>query len=175
MKISLGKWHIRSYEKSDIPALLKYADNRKIWIRLTDRFPHPYTAADAKNWIEYLRQQAQETHFAIATDEELIGSIGFDILAGVHCKTASLGYWLGEPYWGKGIITEAARSMTNYIFSNYGVVRIQATVFESNLASMRVLEKAGYTNEARLRKHVSKDERIRDLFVYAILRHEWES
>ena len=110
MKISLGEWYIRSFEDNDVPALAKYANNRNIWITLTNKFPYPYTENDAKQWIEHVRSQDIETHFAIATDEETVGCIGFEFDQGIHCKTVSLGYWLGEPYWGKGIVSEAARA-----------------------------------------------------------------
>ena len=175
MKRSFGEWSIRSYEESDIPAVVKYGNNRNVWKRLTDIFPSPYTETDAKAWIELVQSQETETNFAIATEKELIGSIGFDLFEGIHCKTAALGYWLGEPYWGKGIVSDAVRAMTDYIFTHHDVVRIQASVFNSNLASARVLEKAGYTFEACLRKHVFKDNQVLDLLIYSILRHEWEN
>ena len=175
MKLSFGEWCIRSYDDSDIPAIVKYANNRNVWKTLTDHFPHPYTETDAHQWIQYVRNQEFETNFAIATEEELIGGIGFEFLEDIHCKTASLGYWLGEPYWGKGIVTEAVRAATDYAFTHHNLVRIQAGVFDSNLASVRVLEKAGYIYEARLRKHVFKDGKIQDLMIYAILWDEWKT
>lgn len=174
MKLTIGEWYIRSYENADVSALVKYANNRKIWLMLTHVFPHPYTEEDARSWLDIVKHQTIETNFAISTETELIGTIGFKLFEGVHCKTAELGYWLGEPYWGKGIMTEAARAMTGYMFTNHDFVRIQAAVFESNPGSARVLEKAGYTYEARLRKHVYKNETMQDLLIFALLRNEWE-
>jgi RimJ/RimL family protein N-acetyltransferase len=121
-----------------------------------------------------VKHQAIETNFAISTAEELIGGIGFKLFQGVHRQTAEVGYWLGEPFWGKGIMTTTVRAMTEYIFSTYDLVRIQAGVFESNPASARVLEKAGYQYEGRLRKHVSKADTLQDLLLFALLRDEWE-
>ncbi len=176
MKLSFGdEWYMRNFDDSDIPALVKYANNRNVWINLTDQFPHPYTEASAQEWIQHVRIQKIETNFAIATEEELIGGIGFEQLKGIHCKSATLGYWLGEPYWRKGIVTGAVRAMTEYIFTRHDIARIGAGVFSTNLASVRVLEKAGYTYEARLRKHVFKDGKILDLMIYAILRDEWQT
>ena len=172
MKLSFGEWHIRSYEEDDVSAIVKYANNQKIWRNLTDRFPHPYTEDDGRAWIQFVREQETETYFAIATEEELIGGIGFELRAGIHRKTARLGYWLGEPYWGKGIVTEAVRAMTEHAFTNHDLIRIYAYVFETNLASVRVLEKAGYMFEARLRKDVFKDNKIQDVMIYAILKDE---
>lgn len=174
MKLSVGDWYIRSYEDSDVSALAKYANNHNVWITLTNQFPHPYTENDAKQWIKHIRSKDIETHFAITNAKEAFGCIGFDFKKDIHCKTVSLGYWIGEAYWGQGIVSEAVRMMTDYIFTHYDVIRIQAGVFETNLASVRILEKAGYILEARLRKHVFKDNEIQDLFIYACLRHEWE-
>ena len=174
MKLAVGEWYIRSYEDTDVAALVKYANNRKIWLMLTHIFPHPYTLEDAHSWLDIVKQQTIETNFTISTEEELIGTIGFKLFEGVHCKTAELGYWLGEPHWGKGIMTETVRAMTDYMFTNHDFVRIQAAVFESNPGSARVLEKSGYTYEARLRKHVYKDDTLQDLLIFALLRNEWE-
>ncbi|MBD3309166.1 GNAT family N-acetyltransferase [candidate division KSB3 bacterium] len=175
MQLSLEEGYIRDYQETDIAALVQYANNRSIWKNLTDRFPHPYTDADAQAWLEFVQQQETPTYFAIATEEELIGGIGFELQTGIHCKTARLGYWLGEPFWGKGIVSEAVRAMTDYAFTHHDLERIYANVFETNLAAVRVLEKGGFLYEARLRKHVFKDGKILDLLIYAILRNEWQT
>jgi RimJ/RimL family protein N-acetyltransferase len=93
----------------------------------------------------------------------------------VHRKSAEIGYWLGEPFWGRGIITKALAAMTKYAFSNFDLIRLYAYVFETNPASMRVLEKAGYKLEGRLRKSVIKDGQILDQMVYAMLKDELTS
>jgi ribosomal-protein-alanine N-acetyltransferase len=176
MKRSLGNgYSIRSFEDSDIPAIAKYANNRNIWINLTNKFPYPYTEADAQIWIQHVKTQEIETNFAIASKEESIGGIGFELQADVHRKSAMLGYWLGQPYWGKGITTRAVCAITEYAFTHHDLVRIYAGVFAYNLASARVLEKAGYICEGRLRKSVFKDGKSTDMLVYAILREEWQT
>ena len=175
MKLLFGEYCIRKYEDGDVASLARHANNRKVWMTLTDQFPHPYTEEDAKNWIEHVRSREQETHFAIADDNEAFGCIGFSPGQGNRCKTAVMGYWIGEEYWQRGIMSEAVRAFTDYIFSTYPeIVRIQAEVFEGNVASGRVLEKAGFMLEARLRKANFKDGKLLDDMIYTILRHEWE-
>lgn len=175
MQLPIGDiWSIRSFEESDIPALVKYANNRNVWRNLRDHFPHPYTETDAQAWFQQVQSQEPETNFAIASEKELIGGIGFVLQDDIHRKSASLGYWLGEPFWGQGITTRAVRFITDYMFSHYDLVRIYAGVFYWNPASGRVLEKAGYVYEGRLRKHVFKDGKITDLLIYALLRDEWQ-
>ena len=162
---------LRRWRPSDRDALAFYANNRKVWINLTDRFPHPYTQADAEAWIARCSAEAQNpTNFAIDFQGTAIGGIGFEILTDVYRLTAAIGYWLGEPFWGKGIATFALKKATSYAFSKFQLERLQAAVFEWNPASARVLEKAGYALEGRLRHNVVKDGRIGDSLLYARLR-----
>ena len=170
--INLGKWVVRPFRSDDVAAIVKYANNRIVWQQLTDRFPHPYTEEDAKEWVNCAEKQKPETNFAIASEKELIGGIGLHLQDDVYHRSAMLGYWLGEPYWGRGIMTRAVRAMTEWGFSELDLLRIYAYVFESNPASARVLEKAGYTLEATLRKSVVKDGQVMDQLLYAILPDE---
>ena len=170
MQLDIGEWQVRSWRPEDEGAIVKYANNRKVWINLRDRFPHPYTAKDARDWIQSATQQNPETHFAIASAQEAIGGIGFRLQEDVHRRSAEIGYWLGEPFWGKGIATRALCALTEYAFTHFDLVRIYATVFEWNPASARVLEKAGYQYEGRLRKSVTKDGKTIDQLLYALLR-----
>jgi RimJ/RimL family protein N-acetyltransferase len=123
----------------------------------------------ARAWLEQMGTQSPESIFAIASVEGLIGVIGLHVQPDVYRKSAELGYWLGEPYWGKGIATMAVKAMVEYGFIQLGLVRIYANVFEGNPASNRVLEKAGFRLEARLQKAVYKEGRILDQFLYAIV------
>ncbi len=170
LRIDIAEWHIRNYAVRDVAALVKYANNRKVSINLRDRFPYPYKRAHAAAWIQHVKAQKPQTNFAIASDGELIGGIGLELQGDVHRLSAEIGYWLGEPYWGKGIATRAVRALTEYGFANYPLVRIFAGVFEWNPASARVLEKAGYVFEGRLRKSAIKDGKIIDQVLYAIVR-----
>jgi len=170
MQIDLGEWQIRSWRRSDEIALVKYGNNRKIWINVRDAFPHPYTKQDARAWIQQATQQNPETQFAVASSEEAIGGIGLILQHDVYRKSAEIGYWLGEPFWGMGIATKAVGALTEYAFAQFDLARLFATVFEWNPASARVLEKAGYRCEGRLRKSVTKDGKTIDEFLYSITR-----
>jgi ribosomal-protein-alanine N-acetyltransferase len=162
---------LRPWRAADLDALLRYANNRKIWLNLRDRFPHPYTLRDAQQWIaRSAAQSGSPTNFAIEFEGGAIGGIGLELLTDVHRFTAEIGYWLGEPFWGRGIATIAATAVTDYAFATLELRRLQALAFEWNPASARVLEKAGYTLEGRLRKSIMKDGRVGDALLYARLR-----
>ena len=170
MLIDLGDWQIRSWLPTDVASLVKYADNRNVSINLRDAFPHPYTGEDAQAWIQLASGQIPETNFAIASSVEAVGGIGLRLGEDVFRRTAEIGYWLGEPFWGKGIATRAVVAMTDFAFSEFDLVRIHAHVFEWNPASARVLEKAGYHLEGRLRKSITKEGNTIDRFLYAKIR-----
>ena len=170
MKLDIGGYYLRSFEDSDVEALVKHGNNKKVSVNLRDGFPYPYTISDAHNWILYNKQKFPETNFAIADKNELIGGIGIAIQDDVHRLCAEIGYWLSESYWGKGIATKALKTMTEYALRNFDLIRIYANVFQTNTASIKVLEKAGYILEGRLRKSVIKDGKILDQFIYAYLK-----
>lgn len=165
-ELTLKYCSVRDWRPTDADSLVLHANNIKVWRNLHDAFPLPYTRADAESWI----QQTSPTHFAIAVDGNAVGGIGLHPGTDVHRRTAAIGYWLGEAFWGRGIATEAVRAVTKYAFATFDFVRLEAHVFEWNLASARVLEKAGYTREARLRKRVTKEGRTVDSFLYALIR-----
>lgn len=167
MRIELGEYVIRDLAIEDASSIAQYADNRKIAMWLRDRFPYPYTAADANNFLAAVTRQDPRTVFAIATQREVIGGIGLEFRDDVHRFTAELGYWLGEPFWGRGIMTEAVRRFTEWAFENLEVHRIYASIFDGNDASVRVLEKAGFQREGRQRAAVFKNGRILDQLLYA--------
>ena len=172
MQLDIGVWQIRSFRPEDERAVVKYANNRKVWINLRDSFPHPYTEKDARDWIHFATQQKPETNFALASAQEASGGIGLRLQEDVHRRSAEVGYWLGEPFWGRGIATTALSALTEYAFGHFDLVRIYATTFEWNPASARVLEKAGYQYEGRLRKSVTKDGKSIDQLLYALVREQ---
>ena len=170
LELPLARCTIRSWRAEDAASVVSNANNRNVWRNLLDGFPHPYTLADAENWIRLASGGKPETHFAIEVNGMAVGGIGFHMLDDVYRRTARIGYWLGEAYWNRGIATEALAALTTYALSRFDFARIEATVFEWNTASGRVLEKAGYTLEARLRKRTTKDGRTVDEFMYARVR-----
>jgi RimJ/RimL family protein N-acetyltransferase len=162
---------LRPWRRADVAAIVRYANNPEIAKNLRDLFPHPYTRKDAENWVAYCEaQDPPPYHLAIELENEAIGGIGFEPLEDVHRFTGEIGYWIGEPFWGRGIATEAVRMATNHGFSVLGLERIQATVFEWNAASARVLEKCGYLLEGRLRRSIFKDGRFAGSLLYALIR-----
>ncbi len=167
MQLKFRKYTIRSWKKEDAPIIAKYANNHNIWLNLRDAFPHPYTLDDAKQFIDNALAKKPETFFAIAFLEEAIGSIGFSLGQDVHRYAAKLGYWLAEPYWNQGIMTGVIQTVTEYAFDNLGLKRIYAEPYSSNQASSKVLEKAGFQYEGRLKASVYKDEKVLDQLIYA--------
>jgi RimJ/RimL family protein N-acetyltransferase len=170
MELKLSKSTLREWKSGDEQSLVRHANNRSIWRNLRDAFPNPYTLADAEHWIRIANPTTPITNFAIAIDGAAVGGIGLTLKDDVHRRTAEIGYWLGEEFWGRGIVTEAVRALTDYAFATFDLCRVYAGVFEWNTASMRVLEKAGYQFECRVTKSVTKDGQTIDELIYAIVR-----
>jgi RimJ/RimL family protein N-acetyltransferase len=172
LKIRLQSCEIRSWRSEDAEAIVRHANNSKVWRNVRDRFPHPYTLPHAHAFIRRAKTVQPERVFAIVAGDEVAGGIGLELKEDVYAGTAEIGFWLGEAFWGRGIVTEAVRAVTEHGFSELGLRRIYATVFEWNPASARVLEKCGYALEGRMRKNVLKDGRVIDELLYARVRDE---
>jgi RimJ/RimL family protein N-acetyltransferase len=170
MKIVYPGGEIRPWLPGDAPELARLADNRKVWRNLRDGFPSPYTKRDAKSWIRAASRQIPHRHFAITADGALAGAIGLILKDDMNTGTAETGYWLGEPFWGRGIMTAALPAFTAFAFDAFSLRRIYAHVLEWNPASMRVLEKSGYALEGRMRRSALKDGEVADELLYAIVR-----
>ena len=173
MRIDLGGYQIRSYKLSDKDAIVKYANNQNVSKNLRDSFPYPYTEKDAVKWLNLACIQNPEINFAIADPDELIGGIGLLLQPDVYRYSAEVGYWLAEPFWGKGITTKALIAFTKYAFKQFDIMRLFAGVFEGNDPSVKVLENAGYKFEGRYRKAVYKDGIFKDQLMYSILKEEF--
>jgi len=170
MELKLSKSTLRPWKPGDEQSLVRHANSRMIWRNLRDAFPHPYTLADATHWIQIANPTLAITNFAIVVEDATVGAIGLVLKDDVFRRSAEIGYWLGEEYWGRGIVTEAVRAVTDYAFATFDLCRLYAGVFEWNPASMRVLEKAGYEFECRMKKSVTKDGETIDELIYAIVR-----
>lgn len=170
MELEVPGARIRSWRAGDQSSLARHADSRRVWLNVRDHFPHPYTVAHADAWLERIVGAEPQTQFAIEVDGEAAGGIGLMLQEDVARYSAELGYWLGEAHWGRGLMTQVVRRFTDYVFASLELQRIFALVFEWNPGSRRVLEKAGYTFEGRLRHAVVKDGHILDQFVYAAIR-----
>ena len=163
MKIKIRKW-----ELSDIDNLVQYANNFQIARWLTNAFPHPYNRQDGEFFIQSSSVQDPLTNFAIDVDNEAVGGIGLTVQTDIHCKNAEMGYWLAESYWGKEIVPAAIQLIVDYGFKTFDINRIFARPFGNNLKSQRVLEKSGFSLEARLEKTLYKNGEYMDEIIYAI-------
>ena len=172
MRLDLKTCIVRSWEWRDRETIVRHANNRKVSLNLRDRFPHPYTERDARNWLDAVIGLEPETNFAIDVAGEAVGGIGYTIQYDVARRSAEIGYWLGEDFWGRGIATEALIAVTDHAFANHDLCRVFAHVFDWNGASARVLEKAGYAFEGRMRKSVTKEGQTIDQLMYAMIREE---
>jgi len=161
---------IRGWKPTDVVSLQRHADNPNVSACLMDRFPCPYTMEQAIKWVDILVNQDPQLVLAITINDEVIGGIGLEPREDVYRKTAIIGYWLSEELWGRGIMPEAVKLMTNYAFTHFDFIRVQASVYSKNPASMRVLEKAGYTKEGIMRNGVIKNGVVMDEHIYAILK-----
>lgn len=164
---------LRPWRTSDASSLVTYANNRNVARQLRDRFPHPYTAADARQFIQSTAHARPTTTFAITLGGEAVGGAGFAPGDDVERYSAEVGYWLAEPFWGRGITTDAVRLVSGYAFRTCNMLRLFALPFADNAQSIRVLEKAGYTLEAVLRAGSVKQGVARDQALYALINPSW--
>jgi ribosomal-protein-alanine N-acetyltransferase len=169
MHLPLSTCVVRSWREEDALRLPAHANNRRIWLNLRDMFPHPFTVVDADTFISYARAQRPETLFAVEVDGQAVGGIGYVVRDDIERVSAEIGYWLGESYWGRGIMTEALKAVTRYAIRRHGLTRVFAVPFVGNVASCRVLEKAGFVLEGRMRRSAIKDGVIVDQLLYAFV------
>ena len=165
---------IRRWELSDARDLATALSNKKIQDNLRDGLPYPYTEQDGKEFISaMLAANENDTFaFAITVNGKVIGSIGAFRQTNIHNKTAELGYYIAEEYWGKGIMTEAVKQLCDYVFSHTDIIRIYAEPFSYNIGSCRVLEKAGFQYEGTLRSNALKNGNVLDMKMYSKLKTE---
>ena len=167
MNTAIRKWKIE-----DAADLAKLLNNKHILNNLRDGLPYPYTQQDAEEYIEaMLSADSTKTFaFAITVDDKAVGSIGVFRCDNIHFRTAEVGYYVGEPYWGKGIGTSAVKLACDYVFENTDIIRIFAEPFAHNTASCQILEKAGFQYEGLLRQNAVKNGKILDMKMYAKLK-----
>jgi ribosomal-protein-alanine N-acetyltransferase len=172
MRIETEVCTVRDWHTGDAPALARHADNRSIARNLRDAFPHPYSLADAERFLAQVAEQDPRTYFCIAVEGEAVGGIGYTIHTDVERFTAEIGYWLSESHWGRGISTSALASLTRYAMHTHALRRVYATPYAWNDASVRVLVKAGYVFEGRMRSAAFKEEQVVDQLLYAFTEAE---
>jgi ribosomal-protein-alanine N-acetyltransferase len=170
MEIKGPGFKLREWYLNDAISLQQQANNPQVAACLLDRFPNPYTLSDAVGWINSKQNQNPVVNFAIAVEGKVVGGIGLDFRADIYHKTPLIGYWLGEDYWGRGIMPKAVKLITQYAFSQLDIICIQAFILSKNPKSMRVLEKAGYEKQGILKQSVIKAGQIYDEHVYAVFK-----
>jgi RimJ/RimL family protein N-acetyltransferase len=162
---------LRPITKADLAQLVNHANNKAISDQLTDAFPFPYTEEHGRSFIKMTEQNDPRNILAITVKNELIGAIGIHPKTDIDRMNAEMGYWIAETYWGKGIVTKAIEQMVAFTFGHFPyITRIFARPYGDNIASQRVLEKAGFTLEARLKATLIKNGVIKDELVYAVRR-----
>jgi RimJ/RimL family protein N-acetyltransferase len=167
MQLVLKSCTIRPRRLDDAESLARHGNNRKVWLGLRDIFPHPYTIQNAHQFLHRTTSEQPETNFCVEVQGVAAGAIGIRLGHDVHRHTAGLGYWLGESFWGRGVTTEAVVTFTDFCFNNFSLRRIYAEAYANNPASARVLEKAGFVFEGRLKNNVIKDGKLLDSLLYA--------
>lgn len=165
---------IRQWKIEDAADLVKMLNNKNILNNLRDGLPYPYTRKDAEEYITAMlnANQTKTFAFAITVDDKAVGSIGVFRCDNIHFRTAEMGYYIGEPYWGNGMGTDAVKQICSYVFEHTDIIRIFAEPFAYNTASCRVLEKAGFQLEGILRSNAIINGKVLDMKMYSLIKKE---
>jgi [ribosomal protein S5]-alanine N-acetyltransferase len=158
---------LRPWNINDLDSLVLHANNFQIAKFMTDAFPHPYSHEHGRNFIQFANRDSPVHIFAIEINNEAVGGIGIHPQSDIMRKNAELGYWLSEKFWGNGIMTKAINEITDFAFQTFDITRIYARPFGTNFPSQKVLEKCGYTLEARIEKNIFKNNEYDDELIYA--------
>lgn len=161
---------IRAWEEPDIVNLPKHLSNINIWNNCRDRLPFPYTEKDAEDFVRFATGQTEQSEYCIEINNEAVGNIGFVRGTDIERYNAEIGYWLSEKYWNKGVVTAALKIAIEHYFHHTNVIRLFATIFEHNLASIRVLEKNGFQKTGILHKACFKNDHFVDIHYYELLK-----
>ena len=164
---------VRPWRMADADAVVRHANNVNVARQLRDRFPHPYSRANAQAFLKGAMSVLDSSNLAIDVGGEAAGAIGYVAGTDVERYSAEIGYWLGEAHWGRGITTEALVLVTEHLFASANLLRLFALPFAENLGSIRVLEKAGFVREAILKSSSVKYGTPRDQALYARVNPDW--
>jgi len=165
----LERCTLRPWRRDDLDSLIRHANDERVAATVRDLFPSPYRREDGKRWLEHATDEGRGSNFAIDVGGEAVGAVGMIAGQDVHRIRAEVGYWLGHAHWGRGIMSEAMRAFGDHLISERGFLRLEAPVFETNPASARVLEKAGFERESVQRRSAIKLGRIIDVWFYVRL------
>jgi [ribosomal protein S5]-alanine N-acetyltransferase len=161
---------LRPFQQSDAAQIATLCNNKNVSDNLRDMIPFPYQLSDAEFFIGLCQQENPQTTFAIVADGTVVGCVGLVLQSDIYRLNAELGYWIGEPYWGKGIATKAVSLLVEYGFGQLGLERIYSGVFQTNKASQRVLEKAGFKLDCVFERSVVKNGQILNECRYSKLK-----
>lgn len=167
-------FRFRPYRDEDAETLANLANDPRIARGLRDGFPSPYTLTDAQDFLAGIGLPNPSTQQVIEIEGQMAGGICVLPKEGVYDQSIEFGYWLGLPYWGRGLGTAIARAYVTEVFKAFPVERVYAQAYGDNAASRRLLEKLGFRLEGTLRKSIRKDGELKDNCIYAVLREEWE-
>lgn len=170
MRLDLQRCAVRPWLESDADSLHRHANNSEVSRHLRDRFPFPYELEHARTFLDWIATQPTSTVWAIEIEGAAAGGIGIELRSDVERVSAEIGYWLGQPFWGRGIATEALAAVTAECFNQFDLTRLFAVPFADHVASVRVLEKAGYVREGHLRRSAIKNGVVRDQLLFAAYR-----
>lgn len=169
LDIPFGLGRIRPWARSDHAALVRHANNPNVARYTSTRFPHPYTDAAATAWFDALEGVAEPEAWAIEVDGEAVGGIGLRRGEAEYAHSAELGYWLGEACWGRGIAGAAVRALVPVVMARWNLARVGAFVVTDNLASRRVLERAGFVLEGIQRARSIRGAWVQDHALYGVV------
>lgn len=168
--LDLPGWTLRAWRAGDAESLAHHANNIRVWRNMSEGFPYPYSLEVAQHWVDRGHLEFGGNNWAIACDDIAVGGAGIHPGAGHAACSVEIGYWLGEAFWGRGVVTQVAAALTRIAFEPSAVTRVFAPVHADNPASMRVLEKNGFELEGRQRRSVLKAGVPIDITTWARLR-----
>lgn len=168
--IEAGPCQLRTLQPSDAAPMAEHAANENIWRNVRDYFPNPYRIEDAASFIAMETGRDVPQNLGIICEEKCIGVIGFYPMQDVYRLTADFGYWIGEPFWGRGIVSAAVAAMVDYVFKQTDIIRLQSSVFAFNEASKKVLLKNGFTLDCVAKRGAIKNGVIIDEFRFSKLK-----
>jgi len=170
LPIQREEFLLRPWQPDDAISLAENANNIHVWNNVRDGFPHPYTVEDGKSYINMTLQQPYIQNLAILVDGKAVGGVGIIPQSDVERFNAEIGYWIGESYWNKGIMTEVVKAAITFFFSTTDIIRLFACVYEYNIGSMRVMQKAGFRKVGIMEKAAYKNDRFINFHYFEILK-----
>ncbi|MDP2388502.1 MAG: GNAT family protein [Bacteroidota bacterium] len=175
-ELNTSRLKLRKIQLTDVPSLIKYANNKKISDQIFN-IPYPYREEDAIFRINFVLQgfKNEERYVFVITEkgkEELIGEIGLHL--DKTNNSAQFGYWIAEPFWGKGYATEATAAILKFGFETVNLNKIYATHFPENEASGKVMLNNKMIKEAELKEHYKIDDVYKSVIQYRLTKQEYE-